>query len=190
MDEVITLEQAKLNLKVDFSDDDDIITANILAAQDHVQNTTGLVLSVTDITETQSRLAPSIELEAWPVRQIKEVRCTQPDGTMVALPASAWRANLNHRPVRIYPVAFNWGLPPVECFHHHHERSALPVEIDIEAGYETDADIPPAVKQALFLLIAHFYANRKAVEVGARAAAVTVPLGVDALLERFTLERV
>lgn len=193
METVITLEQAKLNLKVDFSDDDAIITANIAAAQGHVQNETGLVLSTTDLTETAANLASSIELEAWPIQQIKEIRYTLPDGTIAVLPGTAWRANLNRRPVRIYPTAFNWGLADVWCCeprHHHRERPALPVEVDITAGYDDVAKVPPAVIQAMHLLIAHFYANRKAAEVGVRAAAVEIPFGVSVLLDKHGLDHV
>ena len=70
------------------------------------------------------------------------------------------------------------------------EQPPQPPHPPSEAGYATPDDVPSAVKQAMHLLISHFYTNRSAVEAGVRAAAVEMPLGVEVLLRRYRPELV
>lgn len=54
------------------------------------------------------------------------------------------------------------------------------VEVQYVAGYGDQSKVPTALKQAMLLLIGHWYEQREAVVVGQIPA--TVPLTVDALL--------
>jgi uncharacterized phiE125 gp8 family phage protein len=55
------------------------------------------------------------------------------------------------------------------------------IEIDFVAGHaDAAADVPQPIRQALLLLIAHWYENREPVEIG--ASATTIPAGVSELL--------
>jgi uncharacterized phiE125 gp8 family phage protein len=57
------------------------------------------------------------------------------------------------------------------------------VQIRAVFGYGADADAVPAnIKQAIYLLAAHFYQNREALIVGSGVDAKEVPLGVKSLL--------
>lgn len=192
--EPVTLAEAKLNLRVDGSDEDARITSLIVAARQAVERMTGLVLTPRTVTETVPTLGRSIDLIAWPVTAITEIRHPDADGALAVLPSDQYRVSLKRRPVRIIPASFNWGLAPGwNCWpfdRHHHHRERLPVEIDIEAGYATPDDVPEAIKQAMHLLIGHFYTNRSAVDAGVRAAAVELPLGVEALLDSDNLQYV
>lgn len=58
--------------------------------------------------------------------------------------------------------------------------SPVAVQIAVQAGYANAAAIPPAIVMALRLLLAHWFTNRAAVQVG--PAASELPLGVPALL--------
>jgi uncharacterized phiE125 gp8 family phage protein len=194
--EPITLDEAKANLRVDFDDDDALITARIVSAREWVETETGLVLVPRQITETATRLGRWIDLTAWPVTSVDEIRYTADDGSLQVLDTAAYRYGRFRRPIRIMPAVWNWGLSPycrqVWQPHHSHvaETPYLPVEIDLTAGYATPDDVPATVKQAMFLLISHFYANRLPAEVGTRAAAVQVPLGVTDLLDHWTMDAV
>jgi len=51
------------------------------------------------------------------------------------------------------------------------------------AGYgDAAADVPQKIRQALYLLIAHFYENREAVVIGQGFTPTVVPMAVEALL--------
>ena len=55
-----------------------------------------------------------------------------------------------------------------------------PATITFTAGYGAPADVPAAIRQAMLLLIAHWYEHREAVSLGADGTAL--PMAVDALL--------
>lgn len=57
------------------------------------------------------------------------------------------------------------------------------VSIEVEAGYGDPADVPAAIRQAILLLVAHWFANREAVNVGNITSAP--PFAVDALITPF-----
>ena len=60
-------------------------------------------------------------------------------------------------------------------------RPANGVCITFEAGYGVASDVPKAVKQAMLLLIGHYYENREAV-LSTGMNAVKVPMAVESLL--------
>jgi hypothetical protein len=60
---------------------------------------------------------------------------------------------------------------------HRRPTSFASVTITVQAGYASPDLVPQAVKQAMLLLIRHWYDNPAAVMSGARAAAIEVPLG-------------
>jgi len=62
-------------------------------------------------------------------------------------------------------------------------RTANGIEIQWVAGYGAAADVPQPIKQAILLLVGHWYANREAVKVGETVA--NIPMGVEALLNAY-----
>ena len=55
-----------------------------------------------------------------------------------------------------------------------------PVTITFIAGYGAPADVPATLRQAMLLLIAHWFENRAAISLGPSASAL--PLALDAML--------
>lgn len=185
--EPLSVDEVKLNLRVTSDDEDSLIFGLIVAAREHVENETDLVLTPRLVTETVDQLGRSIALRSWPIMEYGPIRAPVNDD-MVTVPVQYWRGTSAQRPARIIPVSTGWGpgyYPAASC-----GSASLPVEIDVFAGYATPEDIPAAVRQAIHLLVAHWYTNRSAAEVGARAAAVEIPMGVDALLDRYRLRSV
>ncbi len=57
-------------------------------------------------------------------------------------------------------------------------QAAAGIEIDITAGYgDAAADVPAPIRQALLLLVAHWYEHRDPVEVGAPDTLVPTSIG-------------
>ena len=185
MAEPVTRVQAKADLKVEFADDDTLIDDLIVDAREFVERETGLVLVPRAITETAAGLGRWIDLSSWPVSAVTAIRYPL-GGVMTTLGPGAWAVGLKRRPVRILPGLWNWGVGGAA----YSPCAALPVEIDLQAGYATPADVPRNATRAMRLVIAHWYANRSAVESGARAAAIEMPLGVSVLLRKLKLTRV
>ena len=184
--EPLGLDEVKANLRFTGTGQDDLIESLITDAREYVESQTGLVLVPRTITETTAQLGRWIDLASWPITNVIAIR-SPINGTLTPLAGTAWQTSYKRRPVRIVPTAFGWGLNGGD---HSPCYPSLPVEIDVAAGYATPDDVPRAATRAMHMLIAHWFINRPAAEVGVRAAAVEVPFGVEKLLERLQITRV
>ncbi|WP_174286637.1 head-tail connector protein [Sphingomonas bacterium] len=187
--EPLTLDEVKLNLRVDDTDEDTLIEGLITAARIHVEGYTGLVLTPRTVTETVPQLGRWVDLDSWPVTGVSAIRYPL-SGVLTPMATGSWATSFVRRPVRLLPTAVGWGLGTARYGSTAWSLPTLPVEIDVQAGYATPADVPQTVKQAMQLLISHLYSNRAASEVGLRAAAIEIPFGVRELLQSSRLVRV
>lgn len=198
--EPVTLDEAKLHLRVDFDDDDTLITSLISAAREVVEGkirrsvfTQTWCMTLDQFpypTETLTKspsqrdnyLFPSlyysyyaIELPRSQVTSVTSILFKNQDGSTVTYDPSNYAVDVSSDPARIVPVnGATW--PYVDNY--------LPgsIAITFVAGLWDSATCPASIKQAMLLLLGHWYANREAV-----SAKVTtpLPLAVDALLERW-----
>jgi len=176
-DPILSLEAAKLHLRVDSSAEDSLITDAVAAAQGFIEDTTVLVLTRRTVVETPSRLFGAVELRSWPIASVNSISYLDRSGATQQIVTGGWFTNLAARPVSVSPiVGTRWPLTAA---------LAGAISISVTAGYATPADVPPAVMQAVKLLTSHFYTNRNAVEVGARAVSVEVQLAVADLLRKW-----
>lgn len=187
--EPLSLMEVKGNLRVDTDAEDMLISNLIVAAREFVEEATGLVLTRRTVTETARELGRWIDLSSWPISSIVAIRVPTAAG-YVALSPLTWAASLNRRPCRLLPTSWNWAGMYVPSTPGAPRGAGLPVEIDVVAGYDTADEVPARVKQAMHLLVAHWYTNRAGVESGPRAAAVEIPFGVAAIVRRLRMERV
>ena len=187
--EPLDLDEVKANLRVTDDSEDALITALIIAARGYVEDYTGLVLTPRTVTETVPQLGRWIDLDSWPVSDVTAIRYPL-NGVLTDMAAGSWMMSLKRRPVRLLPTAIGWGVGCYASGSIQWALSPLPVEIDVAAGYATPADVPQTVKQAMHLLVSHWFENRTAAEVGLRAAAIEVPFGVAMLLQNKRLVRV
>ena len=66
-----------------------------------------------------------------------------------------------------------WSAPSLPM------TGAAPVSVTFTAGYGGAEDVPRSIRQAILLMVGHWYSNREAVTDGALTA---MPLSVDALI--------
>jgi uncharacterized phiE125 gp8 family phage protein len=166
--EPLTLAEAKAYLRVEHADDDALIAALIAGARGHVEARTrrGLITQgwriVRDGWPADGRVAAPLA----PLRQVTAARVYDPDGLAHALDLQAFIVE----PETIAVVPWSIAQPG---------RIAAGIEIDVTVGYgPAAADIPEPLRQAVRLLLAHWYENRGVV---ARETA-PLPSTVDALL--------
>ena len=62
-------------------------------------------------------------------------------------------------------------------------RERLGLEIDYVAGFGEAADVPPDLKQALLVLVGHWFEHRDAVLVA--GAGAVIPFGFDRLVASY-----
>jgi uncharacterized phiE125 gp8 family phage protein len=156
--EPLTLDEAKAFLRVETGDDDDVIAALIAGARIHVEAQTRRAL----ITQTWR-----ISLDAWPVDGRLPVRPAPLQSLTAARIYDAGNVAHSLDPQNFVPdlgaseLSFApWALPVPG-------RMAAGIELDVVAGYgDAAADVPEALRQAIRLLIAHWYENRGLVAAG------------------------
>lgn len=173
----VSLAEAKAHLRVDHDHEDATISALVASATSYLDGWSG-ILGRALVTQTwqqdMSELPGSgvVRLPLAPVRAVESILYRDPEGNMRNLAPDAYSA----------PLAD--GLGP---FIRVRERPATSraddaVSVIFSAGYGGPEDVPPALRQAILLLIGHWYRNREAVTEG---AAVELPFSVSVLVAPF-----
>jgi uncharacterized phiE125 gp8 family phage protein len=179
--EPVTVSEAKAHLRVDGTAEDTLISSLILTSRLHVETALGLAL----ITQSWRLLldawpkGKAVDLPLRPLQAVDELRVLSADGDPAIVPASTYLVDIAGLPPRLVRTGLLWPLPG---------QSANGIEIDFTAGYgDAAADVPAPIRQALLLLIAHWYEHRAPIEVG--AAETSVPAAVSKLLSPYATVR-
>ena len=158
--EPISLAEAKAHLRVDGSDEDMLISSLILASRLLVERTLGLAL----ITQGWSYFLDAwpdrgcISLPLSPVQSVSAVTVHDEDGGSTVLDADDYAADVLSVPAR---------LVLTEATPSSITRAFNAYEVAFTAGYgDTGSDVPQPIRQALLLLVAHWFERREPVELG------------------------
>jgi uncharacterized phiE125 gp8 family phage protein len=173
--EPVTLAEAKAHMRVDGSAEDTLISSLIITSRLHIEAALGLAF----ITQSWSYFIDcwpatrDIRLPLRPVQSVTAVRLYATDESIETVPAGTYVLDGSGTPARLVRnVATAWPRP---------SRPANGIEIAFTAGYgNAAANVPGPIRQAILLLIAHWYEHREPVEVG--APGVPVPPMVSELL--------
>ena len=176
--EPVSLEETKAHLRVDADAEDTLILSLITAARVHVEVSLGVAL----LTQSwlwlldrwpEGRIA---EIPLRPVQAVTAVRVKDAGGTPVTMPASNYLLDGRGSPARLIASGpAGWPAPGM---------AANGIEIELQAGYGALAsDVPRPIRQAVLLLVAHWFERREPVEVGDEM--VTLPDMVGELLQPY-----
>lgn len=164
---VVSLDDMKLFLRVDGSDEDDTITALLNAAVAHISDYTNRHFTAGGSAVFYLEKWRPASLAFGPVTRINAVKYDDTSGTTQTLDSSKWYHEAHtDNTMRVY---FR-DTPDLE------EYNATPVFLECSVGAQESAQIKVATK----LLVAHWFENRRAVVTG--ASVNTVPLSVHSLL--------
>lgn len=187
--EPVTLAEVKEYLRVDSSTDDSLIAGLVSAAREHVERFTRRTLIYTpyrltldnfpdgDIELPRSvAIAAAANLVSGIAYATPRVRYWDSDGNQQTMTVDTdYELLLDDNPPRIVRLALeSWPIT------YAGQRGA--VEVDFIAGYGAAVNlIPPMLKQAVRMIVAHWYEHREAVgSVGQE-----VPLAVDSILRLY-----
>jgi uncharacterized phiE125 gp8 family phage protein len=171
--EPVLLDDAKAHLRIDTDDDDALLTAAIAAARVHVETLTRRCL-----IEQGWR----VYLDQWPRRRIvslgpaplisvESVTVYDTAGDPTVVDPGDYEVDTVSVPGRILLSA----AVPVAT------RQVNGIEIEVTAGYGTSSiDVPGPLRQAIMMLVAHWYEHRGV--VGHDRAGEIPPVGFDALI--------
>jgi uncharacterized phiE125 gp8 family phage protein len=164
---VIDVDDLKAHLNITFDTDDDLLTAKIEAAEQHLEG----CLSKAFITQTRVALLDGfpcrspIELPRAPVQSITSIKYYDTEWTLQTLaPANYVALPLDSdQQTHVHPARGTSWPATADLIGA--------VEITFEAGFGDEAaDVPAPIKEAVRQLAAHFYENREATLIGVSAS--------------------
>jgi uncharacterized phiE125 gp8 family phage protein len=172
--EPISLAEAKAHLRVDSDHEDALIGQLIAAARSVVERALGLALlsqGWSYYLDAWPRSA-TVALPLAPVQAVTAVTLHDAAGGATEIGAGAYDVDVLSQPARL---VLKGAVPPVA------PRALNAFEIAFIAGYGGGAaDVPAPLRQALLLLVAHWFERREPVVLGAMAQ--EVPATVAGLL--------
>ncbi len=194
--EPITLQQAKDHARVEVTDDDGLITQLIVSAREYAETVTRRQLMIATWTWTLDRF-PGVVGHTWderhgvhghhgqhgldddvfvvpwpPLRTIVSIKHIDDAGVLQTVPAADYLVDISTEYGRVAPV-FGLFWPVARD-----ELGA--VRVQFTAGYDNAATVPAQIKQAILLLVGHWYEMREDTTVGPQAR--SIPSGAARLL--------
>lgn len=166
--EPVTLEEAKAHLRVDGSDEDALIEGVIAAARAHVEAYCAVPFATQTIEAKCDGFADFSRLPVAPVQSVGAITYLDTAGAPQTLSADVYELRADGLEASIV-LKYGQTWPAVQ--------PGSRITMVAVVGY---AAAPEDVKQALLLLIGHWYEHREAVNIGNIVTAV--PMAVDALL--------
>lgn len=168
--EPVSSTEAKTHCRITGTDQDSVITILIAAAREMAESITRRAL----ITQTWDlyldRFSRVIDIPLPPLQSITSISYTDTNGDSQTASSSLYETDLAGNRV-ILKDDQDWPDTLL------HENSVI---IRFVAGYGTaGTDIPQPVKQAILMLIGHYYENR---EISAPIQISRVPMAADWLL--------
>jgi uncharacterized phiE125 gp8 family phage protein len=172
----VTLSEAKAHCRVDHADEDALLTSLVAAAVAHLDGWSG-VLGRAIVTQTWRQDfdgfggVGDLRLRLpMPAASVVSLVYVDGEGDSQTLDPDAYVLRADVLGSYIEP-AYGEAWPTTR-------NQTGAVRVTFTAGAAV-ADVPQPIKQAILLLVGHWYANREAVTAGAQ---VVLPLAVDALL--------
>lgn len=181
--EPVTLQEAKLHMRVDIDTDDALIAALITAAREHLETTSRPQLAM--LTQTWRYLADAwptsdvLQLRPYPLQSVSSINYTDEDGATTTMSSSDYQVDTYSQPGRIY-ITDGWPSTTLQ------DMNGLAIEF--VAGYgDTASSMPQQMRQALLLLVSHWYENRETV-LTSGAVPKELPFAVGALMRQWRRE--
>lgn len=175
----VTLAEAKAHCRIDHSDNDSMITSLIDAAVSYLDGYTGILgrCLIEQTWELYYDTFPcgDLRIPLGKLISITSVEYVDPTTLLYVTWASAnYEVDTYSLDGWVIPVD-GWPTPA---------DTSNAIRVTFKAGYGDEAgDVPAAIRQAILMMIGHWYENRETVIVGETAA--QLPLAAEALLAPF-----
>jgi uncharacterized phiE125 gp8 family phage protein len=159
--QLVTLEDAKIQLRSDGEEQDHEIHGFIADAVAWVENYTGHILTPRDVTEQFNGFG-CVALRAWPVQRSAAVGVAYIGADGVPIAITGARLDASKRPARV--------LPPRGPFYPFRDTQQL-FTVTVRAGWETSDQIPRDFRRAILILISAYDADREGGDIFQKAEA-------------------
>lgn len=176
--EPVTLGEAKLHLRVDIDDDDDLIEALIAAAREYVERLCRPQLAL--ITQTWTLVldetpGDTITLRPYPLQSVSSIKTISDAGVEATYSSSGYQVDTSSEPGRVrLKSGYSWPSTTLQALNGF--------QVTFLAGFGDDpSEVPQQIRQAVLLLIGHWYENRE-VQITTGAVPASLAFTVMALL--------
>lgn len=168
----ISVDLVKAGKRIRHSSEDELIEFWIKAADEYVEKRTNLALMEQTFVLRLRRILPAVQLPRPPLKTITSVKYAVTGGTEQVLSDPDDRVRID----RMLPT-IDTGLV----------EQAGTMEIEYVVGADNPEKVPAALRQASYLLAAHYLTAREASYREPRIMQVekTISFGVDALVKEF-----
>ncbi|MCF3642632.1 phage head-tail connector protein [Rhizobium sp. TRM95111] len=177
--EPIALAAAKAHLRLDTSDEDELVSDLLRSARTHLERETGLALISRSFRLYLDRWPDGrvIQIARGPVQTIENVTVYDGNGMPLDVALTGFVLDGTARPARL--VLADRPAPG---------QAANGIEIDFTAGFgDSGVDVPDTLKRAMLIHVALMFELRGAVDRGEQPAGV--PAGYDRLVAPWRLRR-
>jgi uncharacterized phiE125 gp8 family phage protein len=182
----ITRTEAKAHLDISYSEKDTLIDGLIAAATTHLDGWTGILgRALCEQTWRQDFdcFEFGLRLPLFPVISVSSVKYTDTENVEQTISTSNYNVLTDDLGTHVRFLD-NYSFPNLRQY------QPAAVRVEYKAGY-ADSDgastVPDAIKQAMLLLVRHWFDNPTAVVVGQSVA--PLPFAVDALLSPYRRTR-
>lgn len=178
-EEPVSIAEAKAHLRVDGDDDDSYIGALITTARSHVETITRRAL----MPQTWKLVLDDwpddvLELLLPPLVSVSSITYKDADGETQTFASSNYVVDADSVPGRLC-LADDASWPSDDLY------PMGAVQIQYLAGYTNANAVPQPIKNAILLLVGHYYENREAALVAQGANVQQLPMGVADLLATY-----
>lgn len=173
--EPLTLADAKAHLRIDASDEDDLLNALIVAARQHLEAVTGLSLITQGWRKYLDRWPDDglIQIAKGPLQVIESVTVYDADGVAETVSLDGHILDAVSQPARLFLES---QPSPRQMLNG--------IEIGFLAGFgDAATDVPDALRRAMLMHVALMYELRGAVSADMQPAAV--PAGYERLISPY-----
>lgn len=172
-DDVVTLAQAKAQLRIYHDDDDALIARLISAAVASIEGPSGIgiaMMAQTWVMSLDGFPAGPIHLPLHPVSSVTSITYRDEALEEQTLDAASYSFDAMNRDATVWSLN---GWPVASC------KVPGTVRVTVVAGFDP---VPDDLIHAVLMLVAHWYENR---EAATGQTLNEVPLGVQSILNRY-----
>lgn len=165
--EPVTLVQVKAHSRIETTDEDTCLSGLIAAARGHIERCCGIRIMTQTVATKCDGFDDLARLPVAPIAAVATVAYVDTTGAVQTLAGSVYESRIDGGTASI-ALKSGQSWPDIQ--------TGSRITVFVVAGA---ASAPDEIKQAMLMLIAHWYVNREA--VGQNNAA-PMPLAVEALL--------
>jgi uncharacterized phiE125 gp8 family phage protein len=173
--EPVLIADANAHLRVDIDDDNDLITALIVAARERAEDILrrALITQTWDLYLDAFPEGDSLELPFPPLQSVTHVKYTDKDGDESTFDSANYIVDTSSEPGKIV-LAYGKTWPSTTL------QPVNGVNVRFVCGFgDAGTDVPQTMKQAMLLMIGEWYENR---ENATQPRQAEIPLSAKMLL--------